>query len=129
MPYTNGTGFDADMPAIWILNAQIPRTLQYGSSQCSCWETGCGEMDVFEVLGGGDQRMKATWHGDDAGGSSYWFNRPQTSQKAGVLLSESNAIVSIFFLPNTADFATAVTAETVTAWMSAAASDGALFML
>ncbi len=31
-----------DMPAIWLLNAQIPRTLQYGDSSCSCWSSGCG---------------------------------------------------------------------------------------
>jgi hypothetical protein len=33
----------ADEPAIWMLNAQIPRTTQYGPSDCSCWESGCGE--------------------------------------------------------------------------------------
>ena len=35
--------YESDMPAIWMLNAQIPRTTQYGPSTCSCWVTGCGE--------------------------------------------------------------------------------------
>lgn len=43
MPMDGTSGFNADMPAIWMLNAQIPRTLQYGNAACSCWITGCGE--------------------------------------------------------------------------------------
>jgi len=43
MPMDGKTGFNADMPSIWMLNAQIPRTLQYGDASCSCWESGCGE--------------------------------------------------------------------------------------
>ena len=46
MPMDGTSGFNADMPAIWMLNAQIPRTLQYGNAACSCWESGCGEFDV-----------------------------------------------------------------------------------
>lgn len=37
MPMDENTGFQGDTPAIWILNAQIPRTLQYGDEACSCW--------------------------------------------------------------------------------------------
>ncbi len=43
MPMDEDSSFNADMPAIWMLNAQIPRTLQYGNANCSCWESGCGE--------------------------------------------------------------------------------------
>lgn len=39
-----------NMPAIWMLNALIPRILQYGQSECSCWASGCGEFDIFEVF-------------------------------------------------------------------------------
>lgn len=40
-----------NMPAIWLLNAQIPRTSQYSTSvNCSCWRSGCGEFDIFEVM-------------------------------------------------------------------------------
>lgn len=39
------------MPAIWLLNAHIPRTSQYSNNvNCSCWRSGCGEFDVFEVM-------------------------------------------------------------------------------
>ncbi|KAK6465162.1 protein precursor [Scheffersomyces coipomensis] len=39
-----------NMPAIWLLNANIPRTAQYSSNvNCSCWRSGCGEFDIFEV--------------------------------------------------------------------------------
>lgn len=43
-----GDQFNGDMPAIWMLNAQIPRTSQYGKEECSCWKTGCGEFDIGE---------------------------------------------------------------------------------
>ncbi|SSD61687.1 related to Cell wall protein YJL171C [Saccharomycodes ludwigii] len=46
-----------DMPAIWLLNANIPRTSQYpGSVNCSCWASGCGEFDIFEVMNGTQDR-------------------------------------------------------------------------
>ena len=47
---TSGSAYNQDMPAIWLLNAKIPRTLQYGDASCSCWKTGCGEMDLFEIF-------------------------------------------------------------------------------
>ena len=34
MPSDGTTGFNADMPALWMLNAEIPRTLQYGKPEC-----------------------------------------------------------------------------------------------
>lgn len=43
MPMDGKTGFNGDMPAIWMLNAKIPRTIQYGKAECSCWSSGCGE--------------------------------------------------------------------------------------
>jgi hypothetical protein len=42
------TGIQGDAPAIWMLSAQIPRTLQYGNKSCSCWASGCGELDIIE---------------------------------------------------------------------------------
>ena len=54
---TNGNGYNQDMPAVWLLNAKIPRTLQYGEATCSCWKTGCGELDLFEVLSSGSNKM------------------------------------------------------------------------
>ncbi len=59
MPSTNETGFNTDMPAIWLMNAQIPLTSQYGTNpECSCWTSGCGEFDIFEALDSGNFRCK-----------------------------------------------------------------------
>ena len=74
MPLDPTTGFNADMPALWILNALIPRTAQY--DECSCWTSGCGEFDVYEILATGETRCKSTLHGNNSGGSSDWFKRP-----------------------------------------------------
>ncbi|KAK0731131.1 putative TOS1-like glycosyl hydrolase-domain-containing protein [Lasiosphaeris hirsuta] len=77
MPHdASGTGPEADMPAIWMLNAQIPYTSQYGS--CSCWDTGCGEFDIFETLSPGSTKAKSTFHGPPGvlGGDSNYFDRP-----------------------------------------------------
>jgi hypothetical protein len=78
----NDQGMLSDAPAWWFLNAAIPRTLQYGNDRnnkpCSCWSTGCGEFDAFEVLGRGEERAKSTIHrqGNHEGGDSNYFRRP-----------------------------------------------------
>ncbi|CBX95498.1 hypothetical protein LEMA_P026500.1 [Plenodomus lingam JN3] len=75
-------GLISDAPAYWFLNAAIPRILQYGNDRnnvpCSCWSTGCGEFDAFEVLGNGEERAKSTLHrqGNLEGGDSNYFKRP-----------------------------------------------------
>jgi hypothetical protein len=81
-----------NMPAIWLLNAQIPRTLQYGPADCSCWTTGCGEFDIFEVLMPGDTRCKSTLHGNVQGGDSNYFARPTTGTIKAVLIMNDNNI-------------------------------------
>ncbi|PWW78837.1 hypothetical protein C7212DRAFT_273229 [Tuber magnatum] len=49
----NGGKGAPDVPALWLLNAKIPRVAQYGikSGPCSCWPD-CGEFDIFEALPG-----------------------------------------------------------------------------
>lgn len=85
------SSFNADMPAIWMLNAQIPRTLQYGLAECSCWTTGCGEFDIFEVLAPGDLRCKSTLHGNINGGDSDYFARPtEKTVKAAMIMNGEN---------------------------------------
>lgn len=85
-----------NMPAIWMLNAQIPRTLQYGNAECSCWTTGCGEFDIFEVLAPGDKRMKSTLHGNNQGGSSYYFDRPcDNTIKAAMVMKDNDIHIKI----------------------------------
>lgn len=40
--------YRGSVPAIWFLNANFPRTSQYGKS--SCWGSGYGEFDALEVM-------------------------------------------------------------------------------
>ena len=99
MPLTGATSFNGDMPAIWLENAQIPLTSQYGvNPDCSCWTSGCGEFDIFEVLDHGDMRCKSTLHMAPAGGSSDWFKRPTSETiTAAVILAgrEERAVIRV----------------------------------
>lgn len=113
MPLDGDTGFNGDMPAIWMLNALIPRTAQYSS--CSCWTTGCGEFDVFEVLASGDERAKTTLHTNTPGGSSDFFERPTTDYiKIGVVLDSESNSVAVKKLDDDYDFGTGLSSEDVT---------------
>ncbi|KAF2459827.1 putative TOS1-like glycosyl hydrolase-domain-containing protein [Lineolata rhizophorae] len=112
MPYDGKTGWNEDMGAFWGLNAQIPRTLQYGQADCSCWTTGCGEADFFEVLDSGNHRMKSTIHGNNAGGSSDWFQRPGDSfMKAVVVFKDDNLTIQV--LDDDTEFGTSMPQSTI----------------
>jgi len=74
MPNDGTSGANMNMPAIWALNGKIPRTQQYGD--CSCWTSGCGELDIFEILDSGNMKAKSTVHMGTAGGASDYFTRP-----------------------------------------------------
>ena len=90
---TSASEYDpVNMPAIWMLNALIPRTLQYGNEECSCWIGGCGEFDAFEVLAPGDARMKSTLHGNIAGGDSDYFARPLSGTMKAAVIMNGNSI-------------------------------------
>lgn len=122
-----------NMPAIWSLNAQIPRTLQYGNQQCSCWLSGCGEFDIFEVLSPGDSRMKSTMHGNKAGGSSDYFDRPTGAAVMGAMIMMNNQI-HVKMLPNdtTFDFPTTMDKGDLNSILTGASTSGlgnALFSL
>lgn len=85
-----------NQPAIWLLNALIPRTQQYGS--CNCWgnTNGCGELDVFETLDAGETRMTSSIHGNQAGGDSDYFLRPTSGTiKAAIVLDSEQAHIKI----------------------------------
>ncbi|RUS34437.1 protein TOS1 [Jimgerdemannia flammicorona] len=72
-------GQDRDKPAIWSLNAKIPRTAQYG---CNCQRDGCGELDIAEVVNQGEERCWVTMYSWQASkGSPDYFVRP-TSKPA-----------------------------------------------
>jgi hypothetical protein len=106
MPATGKTGFNSDMPAIWLMNAQIPLTSQYGTNPaCSCWTSGCGELDVFEVLDSGNHRCKSTLHMLPAGGSSDYFQRPVgQTVKAAIVFTGANETVTIQILDENVSF-------------------------
>ena len=118
MPVSGKKGWNMDMPAAWILNAQIPRTLQYGKAECSCWQSGCGEFDVMEVLDSGNLKMKSTWHGQGATGDSHWFQRPTGgSKKAAVVMDGSKGKVSVLWLDDSVDFGSGLSVEVVQGWV------------
>ncbi|KAK5056194.1 hypothetical protein LTR84_012747 [Exophiala bonariae] len=117
MPLSGKTGFNADMPAAWILNAEVPRTMQYGD--CSCWQSGCGEMDVFEVLNSGNTKAISAWHGLNSKGDSNWFQRPiDKTMKAVVVLDGSSGTVHIVVLPDSTNFDTSLTDSAVTGFIN-----------
>jgi hypothetical protein len=120
MPHDGTAGFNADMPAFWLLNAQIPRTLQYGDASCSCWTTGCGEFDVAEVLSSGDNRCKSTVHTNAPGGSSDYLVRPTSgTMKLAVIFNSADATINVQVLPDSTDFSSSLTATQVNGFLSA----------
>ncbi|AMD20782.1 HDR040Cp [Eremothecium sinecaudum] len=134
MPHDNsGSGDNQDMPAIWMLNAKIPRTLQYGKATCSCWKTGCGELDLFEILNSGSDKLIAHVHsgqGDNGnvyggGGSQDYFTRPTTqSMKAAVIFAGDSKQIHIVKVDG--DFGDTLSSETVMSWLS---QEGSLALL
>lgn len=109
-----GSVYNWNMPAIWLLNAQIPRTSQYNTnSNCSCWVSGCGEFDIFEVKNYTDaevSKLYATIH--DYQGTEWietgiqidgYFNRDFTgTMKGGCFFdNDGNAVV---FMSNSTTF-------------------------
>jgi len=130
MPRDPGSGFNVDMSAAWFLNAQIPRTLQYGNAACSCWTSGCGEFDAFEILSTGSNFLTATlhsWQGTGnqygGGGCSDYINRPLTSSmKAVVYFNSASSSIEIYTLPSTVTFDVGLTDTEVQSWFTGAAS-------
>jgi hypothetical protein len=100
-----------DTPAAWMLNAQIPRTQEYG--ECSCYP-GCGEFDVFEVLMPGYTKCISQWHGNQGGGTPSWFDRPVSGTiKVAVILDGSESAAKIVVLNDSTSFETTMSAADV----------------
>lgn len=124
MPMTGATGFNKDMPSVWVLNAQIPNTVQYGKPECSCWESGCGEWDIFEVLDSGNTRCKSTIHGNISGGDSNYFDRPVDSTvKVAVIFDGDNSDGHIVVLPAETNFDQTLTDAQVAEYVNKDSSD------
>lgn len=117
--------FNYDMPAIWLLNAKIPRTLQYGKADCSCWSTGCGEFDIFEILSAGSNKLISHLHDGQGGGSQDYFERPYDSTMKGAVVFKDGTI-SIVVLDDSTSFPSSLSAETVDSWLSMQASDASI---
>ena len=123
---SSASGYNADMPAIWLLNAKIPRTLQYGDESCSCWKTGCGELDLFEILSSGSDKLISHLHdGQGAsseqvntggGGSQDYFARPTSGSMKAVVIFTSDDI-HIVQVDDSIDFDTSLTEDQVNAWI------------
>ena len=109
MPMDGKSGFNGDMPAIWMLNAQIPRTLQYGNAACSCWESGCGEFDIAETLNSGSTYLKSTLHTNTPGGSSDYILRPFSGTMKLAVVFSSASTIQVQVLANGTDFSSSLT--------------------
>jgi Putative TOS1-like glycosyl hydrolase (DUF2401) len=128
MPRDSSSGFNVDMSAAWFLNAQIPRTLQYGSAACSCWTSGCGEFDVFEILSTGSDFLTTTlhsWQGTGTeyggGGCSDYIERPLTSyMQAAIIFDAETSQFIITTLDTTGDFGSGLTDSQVETWAAPA---------
>jgi len=124
MPIDGTTRFNADMPAIWMLNAQIPRTLQYGNAQYSCWESRCGEVDIAEALLARSTYLKSTLHTNTPSGDSDYFLRPTSgTMKLAVVFSSINSTVHIQVLPGSENFPTSLGANAISGMCSATAAN------
>ncbi|EGV64173.1 target of Sbf [Yamadazyma tenuis] len=127
MPQATGaeTVDNYDMPAIWALNAKIPRTLQYGKSSCSCWP-GCGELDLFEILSQGSSKLISHLHSDQGsggGGSQDYFERPYDSTlKAAVVFDGTD--VTIVEVDD--DFDEVLSSSTVQGWIDESGSTASI---
>ncbi|KAF3938435.1 hypothetical protein ABW19_dt0202190 [Dactylella cylindrospora] len=99
---------NSNMPAIWSLNSRIGRTLQYPADpKNSCWNSGCGEFDIWEVLywdTPASQYMTSTLHsaqgspgntGKGGGGTCDYFKRPTDSTFIGMVSYLSDGTITI----------------------------------
>lgn len=79
-------------PAIWLLNSRIPNTAQYNT--CNCWASGCGELDIFEIIYPGQTKAVSTFHLDGDGksaGDANWLQRPTGGPiKLAVVMDATN---------------------------------------
>ncbi|KID94286.1 hypothetical protein MAJ_09749, partial [Metarhizium majus ARSEF 297] len=115
MPLDGDRGFNGDMPALWALNGRIPRTAQYNS--CSCWTTGCGEVDIFEALAKGDRKCISAFHLTKFAQSPNWFDRPVDRYvKVAVMFLGASSSVVITKLPYETEFSDDLKDSLVESW-------------
>ncbi|KAH7462588.1 hypothetical protein KRP22_005011 [Phytophthora ramorum] len=123
------TGSSANLPAIWMLNAQVVRASQYG---CNCRgegsEGGCGELDVAEVIETNTAQDKVSTHyyfydGSVSPGGDNYATRPTDSAVTYVTIYDNSGegVVKIIEIGgDDFDFSVdSVSADTVSTWLSA----------
>ncbi|KAI5951985.1 hypothetical protein KGF54_005060 [Candida jiufengensis] len=114
-----------NMPAIWLLNAQIPRTAQYSNNvNCSCWRSGCGEFDIFEIMNTTEYlHLYSTVH--DYQGTdqietglaiSDYIERDLSGTMVGGVAFDSNGDVTVW-ISNSTSFDQSVNASSVNSWI------------
>ncbi|CUM63887.1 uncharacterized protein PRCAT00001475001 [Priceomyces carsonii] len=117
-----------NMPAIWLLNAHIPRTSQYALNvNCSCWRSGCGEFDIFEIMNTTEANdLYSTVHdyqgtGDIENGlqaDGHLTRDTEGTMKGGVVFDkDGNAIV---FMSNSSTFDSNISASKLNSWIEEA---------
>lgn len=120
-----------NMPAIWLLNAHIPRTAQYPyNPNCSCWNSGCGEFDIFEVLNNTEStHFFSTIHDyqgtdDIEGGLPIygWLERTPNQVMKGGVVFDSNGVATVFLSSDTT-FDDNLSSSDLSKWISAATSN------
>lgn len=119
---TTWVEWNNNMPAIWFLNAKIPRTSQYGN--CSCWGSGCGEFDAFEVMNETQYtNLFSTIHTYQGTGNITWgipaqgyFTRKLNDTMLGGVLFGSDGNISVF-MPSSLQFNSSLLATTVKGWI------------
>ncbi|KAF4149929.1 putative TOS1-like glycosyl hydrolase (DUF2401) [Phytophthora infestans] len=119
----------ANLPAIWMLNAQVVRANQYGCN-CRGWGAhgGCGELDISEVIETNTDKDKVSTHyyfydGIVSPGGDNYASRPTDSAVTYVTILDNSGdgIVKIIEIGcDDFDFSVdSVSADTVSAWLSA----------
>lgn len=111
--------FNDNMPAIWALNSKIPRTSQYvlGTSSCSCWSSGCGELDLFEVLKDATPMCKTHFHSKQGagGGDPNYFPRPVNGPVKYAVYFNDDKTATITKLPDSLQFPSSFSGDSIVA--------------
>ncbi|EPS40948.1 hypothetical protein H072_5128 [Dactylellina haptotyla CBS 200.50] len=122
---------NSNMPAIWSLNSLIGRTQQYPSNKdWSCWDSGCGEFDIWEVLypqAPACEFMTSTLHsaqgnpgtGKGGGGTCDYFKRPTDGTFTGMVSYLSDGTITIQKLADDWDFPEYLTTDDIKKGFSA----------
>lgn len=115
-----------DMPAIWLLNAHTVRTSQYPlNPNCSSWNTGSGEFDIFEVMNYTEHNnfysTIHTYQGTDDIGTGlvndgYLERTPNSVMRGGVVFGQDSTVT--VFLSNSTSLDDSIDNSDLNSWIS-----------